>query len=304
MKKLLPTILGISFLLSGVPHPASASNLYPIKPPDGSNPVSLGLSPLFGAHAVVLFTAGEDRSLNIGTDPITPYIGQIQVLTPGVPQDIVIALSPNSFTVGHQRGSLYKIFLVKAPEGNHYSPVYTYQVMDPQNVPNTVPRYGGPQLDVQLDFQVQQYTQHSLRPTTPVPSLLLSSGARDLQLFARLQGTYSLTGLDLYLLAVPPDQSLSTLQQTEEAQGAAQSALSGHIVPILQNVALGPGKMLSIGSEQALPKAAPPALTYRIGADAMEGLYFFHAVVVEAGASPIDPANWIQSRSSAVFVSR
>ena len=303
MKKLLSTILGFSVLLWGINPSASASN-NPFPPPPGSNPVSLGFSPIFGAQAVVLFTAGEDRDLNIGTNPITPYLGQIKVLTPGVPQDIVIALPPQSFTQGHQRGNLYKLFLMKHPEANYYYPVYTSQVKDPQNVPATVPRYGGPQLDVHLDFQVQQYTHGSLRPTTPVPSLSLSSGARDLQLFARLQGTYSLTGLDLYVLAVPPDQSLSTLQQTEEAQGAAQSALSGHIVPILQNFALGPGKMLTIGSEQALPKAAPPALTYRIGADAMEGLYFFHAVVVEAGASPIDPANWIQSRSSAVFVSR
>lgn len=160
MKKLLPTILGFTFLLLGVNLPASASN-NPIPPPEGTNPVSLGPSPIYGAHAVVLFTAGEDRNVNIGTDPIKPYVGQIQVLTPGVPQGIVIALRPNSFTSGYQPGSLYKIFLMKDPGGNYYYPIYSYRILDPQNVPSTVPRYGGPQLDVQLDFQVQQYTQGS-----------------------------------------------------------------------------------------------------------------------------------------------
>ena len=165
--------------------------------------------------------------------------------------------------------------------------------------------YRGQWLDIQLDFQVQQHNPFQLpTQTSPLSALTLANGDQDLQLFARLKGSYSFTALDLYLLVVPPNQSFGTMQRVGGTDESPRYEVTGDVVPLLQNVALGPDKEITVGSAQALKQVAPPALTYRIGAESPEGLYHFYAVVVDAGTSPTDPSNWLQVRTSVVHVSR
>jgi hypothetical protein len=284
--------LGLALALLAVAAPASASN----------NPIpGMPEYPVMrGADAVVLFTAAEDRAVNIGTDPITPYVGTVQMLTPGIPQDVVIALSKGSFTGGYVRGRTYKMYLISQPSGAYYTPVYTVS-----SNPKTVANYRGQWLDIQLDFQVQQFNPFQQpQQTSPLSALTLADGPRDLQLFARMKGTYAFTALDMYLLVVPPAQPLGALLRAGGTDTAPQYVMTGDVVPLLRNVALGPDKEVTVGAVQALQQPAPHALTYRIDAGSVEGLYHFYAVVVDAGMSPTDPSNWLQVRTSVVHVAR